>query len=353
MKGPSPLLGYNNNVRHKGRVFHIQTEDSGIRHPHVITHLFMDGGRIVKTLKTSYAQHLEDENGHEHVRALMKQQHQAMFRDLRDGKFDYALAPAGGPPSSGTQGPASVAPSSIVPKTVSSQNLTAVSSQTEPNFPAQGEDAAPVTVASPSQTNLAAVPVGNVPVPVHRVTDPSAQTMPDLRAVRNEPPAPQVVDAPAAAAPPAPAVAVATAVATDKAPTRAEEREPSAGDPAAYDAIEDYDPGLSSTRRRTPVPGSDMPPPPLAMLSKARPDGVYRSQGTTPTPPPPPPARAALGSSPGGRGGVASRPPVGSPVSQSTRPQSRRSLFGEDYVSEKSLDEVILSYLAEDLDTDK
>ena len=47
MKYVSPQLGFNNNVRHKGRVFHIQTEDSGIKHPHIITHLFADGGRIL------------------------------------------------------------------------------------------------------------------------------------------------------------------------------------------------------------------------------------------------------------------------------------------------------------------
>ena len=62
-KDPSPLLGYNNNIRHKNRVFHIQTEDSGVRHPHVITHLFMDGGRILKSVKTSYAEHVGAEDG--------------------------------------------------------------------------------------------------------------------------------------------------------------------------------------------------------------------------------------------------------------------------------------------------
>lgn len=84
----SPLLGYNNNVRHKGRVFHIQTEDSGIKHPHVITHLFADGGRILKTIKTSYSEHLESERLSEIIRDLMKQQHKAMFVALRDGRFD-------------------------------------------------------------------------------------------------------------------------------------------------------------------------------------------------------------------------------------------------------------------------
>ena len=46
MKAPSPLLGFNNNFKHKGSVYHIQTEDSGVKHPHIITHLFADGGRI-------------------------------------------------------------------------------------------------------------------------------------------------------------------------------------------------------------------------------------------------------------------------------------------------------------------
>ena len=89
----SPLLGFNNNVKHRGRLFHIQTEDSGVRHPHVITHLFMDGGRILKTVKTSYAQHVGSDKLSAVVRDLMKQQHKMMFIALRDGQFDYVLDP--------------------------------------------------------------------------------------------------------------------------------------------------------------------------------------------------------------------------------------------------------------------
>src|SRR4029078_4005348 len=97
-KAPSALLGYNNNVRHKNRVFHIQTEDSGVKHPHIITHLFMDGGRILKSVKTSYAEQLGAEgmpdSVRESVRQMMKEQHKAMFIALRDGQFD-ALVDAG------------------------------------------------------------------------------------------------------------------------------------------------------------------------------------------------------------------------------------------------------------------
>jgi len=94
-KSPSPLLGFNNNVQHKGKAFHIQTEDSGVRHPHVITHLFTDGGRIVKTTKTSYAPHLDAANMGSIVRQLMKEQHKAMFIALRDGVLDSAIERVG------------------------------------------------------------------------------------------------------------------------------------------------------------------------------------------------------------------------------------------------------------------
>ena len=54
-KVPPPLLGFNNNVRHRGRIFHIQTEDSGVKSERIVTHLFADGGRIIKTARTEYA----------------------------------------------------------------------------------------------------------------------------------------------------------------------------------------------------------------------------------------------------------------------------------------------------------
>ena len=73
-----PLLGYNNNIPYKGRVYHVQTEDSGAKRPHVITHLFADGGRIVNTTKTSYAHFVGGENLADKVRALMREQHRAM-----------------------------------------------------------------------------------------------------------------------------------------------------------------------------------------------------------------------------------------------------------------------------------
>lgn len=83
----SPLLGYNTNVRHAGKLFHIQTEDSGVGHPHVITHLFVEG-TILATKKTSYDHILDSDDLESGVRQLMKDQHKAMFIELRDGVHD-------------------------------------------------------------------------------------------------------------------------------------------------------------------------------------------------------------------------------------------------------------------------
>ncbi len=87
----SPLLGYNTNVKHGDHVFHIQTEDSGRDHPHIITHLFTSG-TILATKKTAYEEYLENDNWEDQIKQLMKDQHKAMFVELRDGVHDSFAA---------------------------------------------------------------------------------------------------------------------------------------------------------------------------------------------------------------------------------------------------------------------
>lgn len=85
-------VGFNNNVKYGGNVFHIQTEDSGLDRPHIITHLFADGGRIIKSNKRSYAEHVKRDDIAPYVRQLMKGQHMEMAIMLREGKFDEVIA---------------------------------------------------------------------------------------------------------------------------------------------------------------------------------------------------------------------------------------------------------------------
>lgn len=79
----SPILGYNHNVRYRGLVWHVQTEDSGLANPHLFTHLFY-GGVIVSTRKLVYDAGA-DEGA---IKALMQAQHKAVMKDLKRGHFD-------------------------------------------------------------------------------------------------------------------------------------------------------------------------------------------------------------------------------------------------------------------------
>lgn len=81
------VTGFNHNIKHKGRVYHVQTEDSGVNNPHIITHLFV-GGNILASKKTSYADILNAENLSEVVRELMEEQHKEMLRNLINGVYE-------------------------------------------------------------------------------------------------------------------------------------------------------------------------------------------------------------------------------------------------------------------------
>ena len=85
-------VGFNNNVKYKDQTFHIQTEDSGLDRPHVITHLFADGGRVIKSHKRMYAEHVHRDDVAMYVRQLMKGQQLEMALALREGKFDDIIA---------------------------------------------------------------------------------------------------------------------------------------------------------------------------------------------------------------------------------------------------------------------
>lgn len=326
MKVQSPLLGFNNNVKHKGRVFHIQTEDSGIRHPHIITHLFADGGRILKTTKTSYAEHVGSEGMAEVVTAMMKEQHKAMFIALRDGQFDHLFDDAARGASKAPAKDATPAPppAATVP-------APAVAAFTAPAAPAA--EPAP-TAASAAAAASAGPPESRRPSRPRLQIDPGvlhgAATLPATQAV---------------AAPPRPR------------PRRRAARGRSTSTSTRWSAPRRRRRRRSSKRSRT------CPPPPAAVLGrKSQTAGSYRAVTPgSPTPthgtsvhrvdPPPAapvePTRAAVATPSTAGRYAASRPAA---IFANTRPPDGASIFGEDLISEKSLDEVILSYLAEDLE---
>ena len=109
------LQGFNHNICHHGRLFHVQTEDSGLQSPHVITLLY-HGGTIVSSRKTSYADILTSDRRDEVVREIMREQHRQMLRELREGRFDALLTSLGlGPVDDGAERRGPAAPAAATP----------------------------------------------------------------------------------------------------------------------------------------------------------------------------------------------------------------------------------------------
>ena len=94
------VVGFNHNFSYKGQVYHVQTEDSGIKNPHIITLLYR-GGTILSSKKTSYADIIKIDNLEVVIEELMKSQHREMLRLLKNGDFDELL---GLPPTTAKAG---------------------------------------------------------------------------------------------------------------------------------------------------------------------------------------------------------------------------------------------------------
>ncbi len=88
------IVGFNHNVLYQGTGFHVQTEDSGLKSPSLVTLLY-HGGIIVSAQKTSYADILDVDNLSHVVEELAKEQHKGMLRRLTKGEFDQRICQLG------------------------------------------------------------------------------------------------------------------------------------------------------------------------------------------------------------------------------------------------------------------
>jgi hypothetical protein len=80
------LVGYNNNVTYKGKVYHVQTEDSGLKNPIIVTLLYYKG-TILASKKTNYSHLVGSKDINKSVREMMKEQHKAILKELIAGKY--------------------------------------------------------------------------------------------------------------------------------------------------------------------------------------------------------------------------------------------------------------------------
>jgi hypothetical protein len=327
-KDPSPLLGYNNNIRHKSRVFHVQTEDSGVRHPHIITHLFMDGGRILKSVKTSYADHLGAEKMADVVRLMMKEQHKAMLMALRDGQYDTLVEGGAAAPEAAGRNVAN-APTELALKAASAPGKTRAPSVRPPppevviTAVATDPEDGPPTARTPGQPE-------ELTLDIDALERAAAESSSGMFQHSDLPPPPANLF-----------------------------RERGGG---AYSGVGSSADKIHQTGKPPPLPAQAQKGPAASRSGRggsSRPPPAGQKRGSTPRPPPSSASKSP--SRPAGR--PRSQPPVSGPTSEGryaaarpaaifghSKPPRGTSIFGEDLISDKSLDEVIMSYLAEDLE---
>lgn len=82
------ITGYNTDVRHGNRVYHVQTEDKGLTNPKVETLIYV-GGEILDSYRSSYDDLLAKGALVEgELQGRMDEQHKSIIRDIKAGKYD-------------------------------------------------------------------------------------------------------------------------------------------------------------------------------------------------------------------------------------------------------------------------
>src|SRR3989441_5154000 len=81
------VTGFNTDVQHSGKTYHVQTEDKGLQNPIIETLIYM-GGEILAARRTSYADLLEKGVDEKEVGERIETQHNRMILDIREGKYD-------------------------------------------------------------------------------------------------------------------------------------------------------------------------------------------------------------------------------------------------------------------------
>ncbi len=81
------ITGFNTDVKYKGTVFHVQTEDKGVENP-IIESLIYKGGEILGSRRHQYSDIIENGYDEKTVVKLMEDQHQTMIEEVRQGRFD-------------------------------------------------------------------------------------------------------------------------------------------------------------------------------------------------------------------------------------------------------------------------
>src|SRR5262245_46434275 len=80
------ITGFNTDVKYRGLVYHVQTEDKGKDNPLIET-LIYKGGEILASRRLPYSELIKDRDAEKAISSLMEEQHKAMILEVKRGKF--------------------------------------------------------------------------------------------------------------------------------------------------------------------------------------------------------------------------------------------------------------------------
>ena len=81
------ISGFNTDVKHEGRVYHVQTEDRGLDNP-VLESLVYIGGTIVAKKRTPYSEQLSTGATEDVISSLLRRQHQVIIAAIKAGRIE-------------------------------------------------------------------------------------------------------------------------------------------------------------------------------------------------------------------------------------------------------------------------
>lgn len=81
------ITGFNTDVKYRGVVYHVQTEDKGTTNPLIET-LVYKGGEILGSRRLPYTDLIKDRTDEAAITKLMEDQHKGMLLEVKRGRFD-------------------------------------------------------------------------------------------------------------------------------------------------------------------------------------------------------------------------------------------------------------------------
>jgi hypothetical protein len=86
------MPGFNSEIKYKGALFHIQTQDAGPT-ARCIESLIYKSGKLLSSRKTYYTAYLGSPQLQDKIQQMLEEQHGAVLKEIADGKFEHHLSP--------------------------------------------------------------------------------------------------------------------------------------------------------------------------------------------------------------------------------------------------------------------